>query len=346
MTRIDEGKPTSQMTATAEEVQKRMAERQGVRSAASYSARALKKQQQTEALKGHGKPLGGAPPLDPKRMASVMPRPSFNPREERPKIEVQEPPSTKKSSGIGSAYEVNQAIARGEVDRPVSMKEAQKMEQRKPLSPESIEALKMAEVETEPEEQPEPELEEPSISVSEPKTKKALEESEKDLVDVPFEFGAIHDARAKMLSDKRRAVIEKRLDPLQIEDMVVNRELVQTIPIVPNKLLLTLRTFNQREHLFCLRYVYKIGGSQLFVEELLNTCKLVCALFAVNNALLPEHRVNIGERNEEVDEDKFEDKMYHVASFPVQLLADFSVQMIWFNARVTRLLSLDNLKNG
>ena len=348
MTRISEGKPTRQMTATAEEVQKRMTEKQGIKSAASYSARALKKQQQTEALKGHGKPLGGAPPLDPRKMAAAMPRPSFNPKEERPKMEVQEPPTQAqagKATGIGSAYEVNQAIARGEVEKPVSMKEAKEMgQQRKPLSPESVEALKMAEVEMEQEKQ-EPE-EQPRISVSEPKTKRALEDSEKELVDFPFEFGAMQDARATMLSDKRRAEIEKRLDPLQIEDMVVNKELVQTITIVPDKLAVTLRTFNQREHLFCLRYVYKIGGSQLFVEELLNTCKLTCALFAVNGALLPEHRNNPGERNEEVDEDKFEEKMFHLASFPVQLLADFSVQMIWFNDRVTKLLSLDNLKNG
>ncbi len=347
MTRIDEGKPTSQMTATAEEVRKRMVEKQGVRSAASYSSRALKKQQQTEALKGHGKPLGGAPPLDPKKMAAAMPRPSFSPKEERPKMEVQEPPTqAKKATGIGAAYEVNQAIARGEVERPVSMKEAKEMEQqRKPLSPESVEALKMAEVEMEKEEQPEPE-EQSRISVSEPKTKKALEDSERDLVDFPFEFGAMQDARATMLSDKRRAKIEEGLDPLQIEDMVVNKELIQTITIVPDKLAVTLRTFNQREHLFCLRYVYKIGGSQLFVEEFLNTCKLTCSLFAVNGALLPEHRIKVGERGEEVNEDKFEDKLFQLASFPVQLLADFSVQMIWFNDRVTKLLSLDNLKNG
>jgi len=343
MSRIDD-KPTRQLTPTPEEVQKRMAEKQGVRSAASYSERALKKQQQTEALKGRGTPLGGAPPLDPKKMAaSAMPKPSFAPKEERSKVEVKEPPGGGVPQGIGAAYEVNRAMARGEIDKPVTMGEAKKMEEaRKTLSPESVEALKMVEVEGAEEESED----KSGISVSEPNTKKRLEESERDLVDIPFEFGAVSDARATMLSDKRRKTIEARLDSLQIEDMIVNKEIVQTIPIVPDKLSVSLRTFNQREHLFCLRYVYKSGGSQLFVEELLNTCKLVCALFAVNGALLPEHRIKVGERGEEVDEDKFEDKMYHLASFPVQMLADFSVQMIWFNDRVNRLLSLDNLKNG
>lgn len=346
MSRIDE-KPTSQLTPTPEEVRKRMAEKQGIQSAASYSTRALKKQQQTEALKGRGKPLGGAPPLDPKKMAAAMPRPTFGQEEEQPKIEVQEPPKERKGpAGVGSAYEVNQAFARGEVDKPLPLGEANKAAaaKKKSLSPETVEALKMAQIDEGP--PAEEEIEEHTIT--EPENKKRLEDSEKDLVDLPFEFDAIRNARAKSMSDKRRAAIEGRLKPLQIEDMVVNREIMQTIPIVPDKVSVTLRTFNQREHLFCLRYVYRSGsgGSQLYVEELLNTCKMACAIFAINGALLPEHRVKVGERGEEVNEDKFEDKLFHLSSFPVQLLADFSVQLIWFNDRVNQLLSLDNLKNG
>ena len=340
MSRIDEGKPTSQLTPTADELQQRMGQSR-VRSAATYSTKALENQRKTGALKGRGKPLGGAPPLDPEKMAAAMPRPAFS-QEEPPPREVHEPPPepSAKAAGVGAAYDVNQAFARGEVERPVSLREAENMAgARKTLSPESIEALKMAEVETEKES-------EPDISVSKPETKKKLEDSEQDLVDFPFEFGAMQSARSKLISDSRRKSIEERLDPLKIEDMVINRELLQTVPIVPGKLSVTLRTFNQREHLFCLRHVYKTGGSQLFIEELLNTCKLVCATFAINGAVLPEHRVNVGKREEEVDEDKFEEKMFHLSSFPVQLLADFSVQMIWFNNRVNKLLSLDNLKNG
>jgi hypothetical protein len=42
----------------------------------------------------------------------------------------------------------------------------------------------------------------------------------------------------------------------------------------------------------------------------------------------------------------FENKLHHVASFPTQMLADLSLQAIWFNRRVNDLFSLDNLKNG
>lgn len=347
MTRISEvgeDSGATQITATAEEVRQRLVDNQGaVKTAASYSSRVKERQAKTGALKGHSKPVGGAPPLDPEKMAAAMPlpRPKFDTSDAPPEArEVHEPPPEGTMSGVGSAYNVNRKIAHG-TERPVSMREAGEIHEDAPpntLSPDTVEALKMAQEGAREEE------EAPSKAKD---TKRRLEASEEDLVEsMPFDFGELQKAKSQLLSDKRRKLIEGRLPPLQIEDMIVQRELTQTIPIVPNKLHVTLRTFNQREHLFCLRYVYKYGGSQLYVEELLTTCKLTCSVFAINGAPLPDHRVEVGKRGEEVDEKKFEEKMFNIASFPVQILADFSVQMIWFNDRVNDLLSLDNLKNG
>ena len=338
MTQKSEGPPgTTQINPTMDDVRQRMQ----ARTAESYSSRVREKIARTNALKGHGRPLGGAPPLDPTKMAAAsLPKPNFE--SEEPPREVHEPPEGT-MTGVGAAYNVNRKIARGETESPVSRREAGEVgdEAPKPLSDETLQAMKMAQEAIDS-----PEMED-EVSVSTEETKERLEDSEEELVESnPFDFGAIQRARAKILSDKRRRIIEERLAPLQLEDMIVNREITQTVTILPNKLSITLRTFNQREHLFCLRYVYKFGGSQLYVEEFLNTCKMVCSMFAVNGAPLPDHRIEVGKRGEEVDEKRFEDKMYHISSFPVQMLADFSVQMIWFNDRVNDLLSLDNLKNG
>jgi len=128
--------------------------------------------------------------------------------------------------------------------------------------------------------------------------------------------------------------------------MITKREIQQVIPVVPGKLTYTLRTFNQHEHLFCLQYVYENPGSQAHANELLNTCKMVCALTAINGAPLPDHRAEVGTSKEKVEQAKFEKKLFHVASFPTQMMADLSLQAIWFNRRVNELFSLDNLKNG
>lgn len=343
MARIRDETP-KQLTPTAEELKQRFAEQRAPMSAATYSQKVKDRRAQTAALKGRGKPLGGAPPLDPEKMSRATVRPRFDP----PPDEVREPVISGGVGGVGAAYSINQAIAGGKTEAPVSLHEGERMVQeeaaRKPLSSETVEALKkMNELEAEAAQEPKEE----SISVSKPEVTERLEESEEDLVGgSPFDFGEFGQRRNKLVSEARRKDIESRLEPLKLEDMIIQREMLQKIIIVPDGLSVTLRTFNQRENLFCLRYVYKAGASQLYVEELLNTCRLACSLFSVNGAPLPDHRKDVGLRTEEVDKDKFEDKMFHLSSFPVQLLADLSIQMIWFNDRVNKLLSLDNLKNG
>jgi hypothetical protein len=164
--------------------------------------------------------------------------------------------------------------------------------------------------------------------------------------DNDFDFDAINETQKMLMSPDRRKLIEGRLSPLDIEDMIVKREIQQTVVVIPGKLSYTFRTFNQSESLFCLRYVYDFPGSMIFANELLNTCKMVCSLVAVNGAMLPDHRKGLGSDKEEVDRELFEKKKHHVAGLPVQLIGDLSVNAIWFNDRVTKLFSLDNLKNG
>jgi hypothetical protein len=95
-----------------------------------------------------------------------------------------------------------------------------------------------------------------------------------------------------------------------------------------------------------MQYLYEFPGSDRYQEELFNTLKLVCSVVAINGAVLPDHRDDVGNRGEHVDRKKFEDKLYHIQALPVQLLADIGVQCTWFNDRVQKLFTIENLKNG
>jgi len=317
----------------------------------SYQERVVRRRQKpTASLKGKGKPLGGAPPIPSDRTsalaASMAPRPDFGNQEEPEQDDSQfrvpqEPPAS--LGGVGSAYNVNQKMARGEINRPVSMKEAKNMPpEKKPvpkkLSQESIEELEKAksqiEQDVEPEETPE----------AEDRTAVELEEAEEEMLqrDVPFDYESIQEQQKQLMSKERKLQIEERLEDLDIADMIVKREITQDIPVIPGKLIYTLRTYNQQEYLFCLQYVYENPGSVTYAEEFLNTCKLVCSLVGINGAYLPPHM----DKDGNVDKKLFEKKMSHVASFPVHLIADLSVQAIWFNQRVNELFSVGNLKNG
>lgn len=335
-----------------------------IQSAASYGKRVqARRAQAADVLKGRGQPLGGAPPLDPEKMSalaqSLLPKPNFgDPPPDEPAEETNEQPEMPMMGGVGSAYHINREMARGNVDRPVSMKEARQMNEeakktaaqpaRRSLSPESIQALQMAKA-TE-----EPEVEENAAEVSRSPlkvdaTEVDLEKATEKMVNPRpemFDYEAVANNQKSLISPERKKKIESGLEPLDIGDMVTHREIQQVVPIISNKLVYQFRTFNQHENLFCLRYVYESSGSVAYVEELLNTCKLVCSLVAINGSPLPDHRKAVGTDKEEVDRELFVKKMFHVANLPVQLIADLSVNAIWFNERINKLFSVENLKNG
>jgi hypothetical protein len=350
------------MGPSTEEIQERISSTQEVeeieqgpiQTAASYSRRVQVRKAQTARLKKGGKPLGGAQPLDPEKMESLansmMPRPNFGVEESPPDQQPQarqpvEPPPQMK--GVGSAYQVNQKMAQGELDRPVSLKEAKKMEPdktptKKPLSDETVRGLSAA--------QQEAEKETPKKSeVKEDDTQEELDRASEEMVgrnpDL-FNFGAISQAVRDMQSGKRREAIEANLAPMDITDLITKQEIEQEIPVIPRRLSYTLRTISQAENLFCLQYLYDHPGSGLYVEEFLTTCKLTCSVVEINGARLPDHRKGVGTAAEEIDKEEFEKKLKILAKMPVHLIADISIQAIWFNDRVNKLFDVGALKNG
>lgn len=262
--------------------------------------------------------------------------------------------------GVGAAYAVNQALSRGDTEgRPVTLREGNKMTRQggQGLSEESVQALKMAKenFEQQQSEPDEPSGETPEQETGEKhspqvakETKAELEEMEDELgpSKPPIDFGAIEDARTTLLDPERKKIIEARLEPLDIGEMIMKRELQQTVPVIPKKFEVTLRTFSQKENLWILHYLFNFPGSALYTQELLSTCRLVCSLVAINGKMFPEHRKNPGEESEVIIKEDFERKFYYLASYPVQFVADLSVQLMWFQERVDNLLSIDALKNG
>lgn len=356
MARIDQNRPPSNLGGDASRVaaQKDTATNEfdaevntGVSTATSPAARSYSDKARARlssgALKGRAPPLGHVEPPSSDKMRQIaelggggMATPNF----------TEPPPQT---GGVGSSYSANQAVATSK--GPITLSEANaQSEQKSALSKGTQQALNMAEenVRAAKVARDEPPPPEPDPTSAE-KTRAELAEAEKDFEpETPgFDFSAISDAREGLISPKRKKIIEARLAPLNIADLVMKQEMVQEVPVVLDKLTYRMRTFNQRENLWILKYLWDFPGSGLYTQELLQTCRLTCGLVAVNDALLPEHRLNIGaHQKEDIDKDAFETKMAVILSYPVQLIADMSVQYIWFQGRVDDLLTVDDLKNG
>jgi len=331
---IDQDNPTS-FTLPLEDVH------EGVRAVSSYSERVQRAQSKTSSLKGKGKPLGGAPSIPKGKMSALtMPRPDFGDVEEAKVLDPPEPvDKTSPIGGVGSAYKVNQRLAAGQTDGPVSMADAKKKPQDK-LSKGTAKALKMMDNAVKEHDNPEEEAPvQPDLDTED--VKKDLNRADKDLERPRFDVDGLVRARNALLSEERREAIEERLKPLDIADLVTKKEIQQRVPVVPGKMEFTLRTLTQYENIFCLQYVYEFPGSEAYANEVLNTAKLVCSIVAINDALLHSHL-----DGRSVDRDAFQKKWDQLVEFPVQMVGDMSVQLIWFNNRVNQLYDIGNLKNG
>lgn len=314
--------------------------------AKSYAERA-RERLKAKSIKGKAPPLGHVPPPDSDKMRAIAQMHGVPLEREAQPQAPQNPPQMK---GVGSAYSVNQVQSTAE--KPLSMKEAWERgiaEQPPPsVSKESEEALRKVHEMADAKEEPKPE-EEPKQE-DEESTSDAIDRAAEEALSAREMFGpdlfGVQEAKRKLISKKRREGIEERLKPLDLSDLVMSGELTQTVPVIPGKLSLTFRTLSQRENMWIMKYLYDFPGSPYYLQELNATCRLACSLLAVNDTVLPEHRSKIGEANEDILREDFERKLRIVTSYPIQLIADMSVQHAWFQNRVEQLFTLDELKNG
>jgi hypothetical protein len=319
----------------------------------SYAER-KKNRGQLDGLKKQGPPLGGAPPIPEGKLAGLVPQPDFGdapmdvPQDFRQPVEPPRP-----IGGVGSAYAVNQALAQGRTGGPVSMGEAARRglagTQKMNVSPETQELLQGVKNATE---SSEPEQEAPKKQNGEKSVQEGLEEAGETIAkdnappDLPFNLDTMDSLRDELINEERRKAIEAELEPLDVADLLTKREIQQSVPTIKGKLVYQLRTFSERELIWCMKHVYNYPGSQRYVEELFNMFKVTCAIVGFNGKFLPDHRKNLGRPDEEIDKDLFEKKYNIIISFPVQVIADLGVQCAWFHNRVTALWSLRTIKNG
>lgn len=330
------------------------------RATADYQKRIAAKREQQASVKGRSLPVGGAPPIAEGTMPNMgLPKvafdlpPDMQPPQPGQQLPVQLPPSGA-PQGVGAAYPVNQHLTASGA-KPMSMKDAKRQGlggSKAAISPETERLLseaRFAEAEAQEEESQEPQ----ESQVVDPPLKEDLEDADREIVQdrepqfqLPYGDEDMTSIRRYLENPERRSTIEGQLTDLNVADLITNREITQDVPVIPGKIVYTFRTFNEREHLWCLQYVYNFPGSVRYVQELLNLFKLTCSITELNKQPFPDHRKNVGRPDEEVDEKKFKAKYDLLTRHPIQILADMSLQCMWFDERVTKLLSVDSLKNG
>lgn len=283
------------------------------------------------AAKSGAVPVGGAPMPTIPRLDSQPPDPKAPPRatpsastlltpEARAELERQ----GRLIPGVGSAYAVNQPLA-----GTTPPKEGEQTFANPPrpegagLRPETVEQLKAVAKQA-------PEAEEDKIA--------------KDLADpeagFPFdEFSA--QARSLINNKRRREIIEARItDRIDLEDLLVHMELRQQVPIIPGRFMPTFRSVGGHEDIWIKRQMGVETGSETYITDRYAMMNLVAGLYAINGKILPSHLDKEGY----VDQMAYDAKYRQVLRYPWQILADLSVNYVWFCRRVERAMVVDEIK--
>lgn len=155
-------------------------------------------------------------------------------------------------------------------------------------------------------------------------------------------FTAIGSQTKDILRNKeRQAAIEAKIeDELNFEDLLYQQELRQRVPI-RRDFAPQYRTPSTMEDLFVKRLIGKEEGSPTYIMDKFAIMSLTCGLFAINGKPLPDHL----DDNRNPKEDLFQKKMDAVLKYPLILVADMSANFQWFEERVQKLLSLDQIKD-
>ena len=133
----------------------------------------------------------------------------------------------------------------------------------------------------------------------------------------------------------RRKAIEARLTPLDIADILVHGEVRQDIPIVPDKLTISVRSVNGAEDLAVKQLMTDESGVDRYLVDKFSLMGVALGLVAINGSELPTHL----NKDKEFDKELFKHKFTMVLRYPMTLLADFGLQLFWFDKRVQALFS-------
>lgn len=186
-----------------------------------------------------------------------------------------------------------------------------------------------------------PETKQQLEEMAEASAKEEEEKRRKEEEDEEF-FASLGEATNDILNNKERrlAIEEKITDELSFDDLMDHQELRQKVPIrkgfVPE-----YRTCSADEDLEIKRLISDERGSERYILDKFTLMGLCCGLFSINNKPLPSHLDKDGTFNESM----FKAKMSALLRYPLVIVADLSANYVWFQRRVQKLLSVDEVRS-
>lgn len=173
--------------------------------------------------------------------------------------------------------------------------------------------------------------------------KEEPKKEEVDLYDL-FDFEGRNEAEKILNNKKRRKDIEGRCVPMAFEDLLLKDEVRQSVPILPGKFEVVFRSLLPSESLFVKQYIAKEQDrTDGYLAEKYSLCQLCMAVVSINGKSFGAPHIN---DDGTVNPDLFELRLKSIVRKSAYIVADLGVNYAWFDIRVRKLISPDEMGNG
>jgi hypothetical protein len=163
-----------------------------------------------------------------------------------------------------------------------------------------------------------------------------------------FDFDSFRQSMMRDIlnNPEQKGVIEARLQPLDITDMIVTGFVKQDVPIIPNKLTFTFRSMTGEEDLEIKRLVMaeskSLEISDRYLLDKYAFMSMTIGLSAINGKPLGD----VYDSNGGFSDDQFWVKYKRVIRLPLHMLASIGLNQMWFEQRARKLYVAEKVGNG
>lgn len=163
-----------------------------------------------------------------------------------------------------------------------------------------------------------------------------------------FDRQTLHEMYVNTLlnNPEQRKIVEERLAPMDLSELVVNYAITQKIPIIPGSFEPMFQSITADDDLALKRMVVEeaktLKVDDRYLMDKFSVMGMACALHSINGKPFHDHRGEDGK----FDEQNFWKKYEQVSRMPLAMLASLGAHYHWFDLRVRLLFKAESIKNG
>jgi hypothetical protein len=163
-----------------------------------------------------------------------------------------------------------------------------------------------------------------------------------------FDFDTFRQLITKdvLNNTEQKEIIEKRLSPLDITDLIVDGYIRQIVPIMPGKFEPEFQSITGEDQIAIKRLIMLESKSldvpESYLMDKSSIMMIAAGIHAINRRVLPSHR----DKDGHFDDAMFIEKFNLVMRYPMHMLASLGLNFWWFDARVRKLFVAERLGNG